>query len=55
MFRVLLDSMEILLSQDSIFMPVEDSGCQDELGQVRTAGQVSSARLGLTTSDLQLR
>ena len=36
-FWVFLDSMEIALSQYSIFIPVEDSGCQAELGQVRTA------------------
>ena len=37
--------MEIPLSQDSIHMTLEDSGCQDELFQVRIArpGQDSSA------------
>ena len=44
LFRVFLDSMESPLSQDSIHMPLEDSRCQAELGQVRTArpSQVSS-------------
>ena len=44
-----LDSMEIPLSQHAINIPEEDSGCQAELGLVR------SALLGLTTYDLQLQ
>ena len=37
--------MESPFSQNSIFMPVEDSGCHPGLGKVRTArlGQFSSA------------
>ena len=54
-FQVFFDSMESSLSQDSIHVPVEDSGCQAELRQVRSTRQVRSARLGLTTCDLQLR
>ena len=46
--------MEIKLSQDSINIIEEDSGCQAELEKVRLARQVRSARLGLTTCDLQL-
>ena len=44
-FRVFLDSMEIPLSQDSIHITVENSRCQENLGQVRSARpcQVSSA------------
>ena len=41
--------MEIPLSQESIHMPDEDSRCQTEFTEVR------SAHLGVTTYDLQLR
>ena len=47
--------MESPLSLDSINISVKDSGCQVELGQVRSSRQVRSALLGLTTCDLQLR
>ena len=48
-FQVFLDSMESSLSQDTIHIPVEDSGYQANLGKV------GSARLDLTMCDLQLR
>ena len=48
-FRMILGSMESPLSKYYIHIHVEDSGCQAELGKV------SSARLDLTTYDLQLR
>ena len=54
LFQMFLDSMEILLSQDSIHIYAEKIGCQVELGQVCSAQQASSARLNLTTCDQQL-
>ena len=47
--------MESPLSQDSINIPEEDSVGQAEVWKVRKYRKVKSARLGLTTCDLQLR
>ena len=61
MFQVFFDFMKRPLSQVSIHIHGKDSGYQGELGQVdsarqvSSAGQVSSARLDLTTCDLQLQ
>ena len=49
---VLLDSMEIPLSQEYIHMPDGDIRCQTKVLDLTRPGQVSSS--GLTTCDLQL-
>ena len=50
---VFLDSMEISLSQEYIYMSEEDIRCQTEMIDRARPGQVSSS--GLTMYDLQIR
>ena len=59
MIWVFLDSMEIPLSQEYIYMPKKDIRCQVEVLERANPGQVSSSvevcSSGLTMNDLQLR
>ena len=55
LFRVFLDSMEILLSQEYIDMPEEDRRCLTEVIDRARPGKVSSSVQDLTVYGLQLR
>ena len=59
MIWVFLDSMEIPLSQEYIYMPEEDIRCQIEVLERTNPGQVSSSvevcSSGMNMNDLQLR